>query len=74
MDLSSTGSTISKMDIEESFKVAELVERKLELNETEEKKEQAPKISSEEQIDLPKKKDAEVEELTIDDFLGDFKL
>ena len=73
MDLSSTGSTVSKTDIEDSFKVAELVERKLELNESPDKKEDSNKEVIE-NIELPKKKVTEVEELTIDDFIDDFKL
>lgn len=72
MDLSSTGSTISKTDIEDSFKVFELVERKLELNESTEQKKEIETENSE-QIILPKEK-KEVEELTIDDFITDFKL
>ena len=75
MDLSSTGSTISKTTIEESFKVAELVERKIELNVTEGQK-LKPKDESTnevEEIELPKTKE-ENQELTIDDFLDDFKL
>ena len=75
MDLSSTGSTISKTTIEESFKVAELVERKIELNVTEGQK-LKPKdepTNEVEEIELPKTKE-ENQELTIDDFLDDFKL
>ena len=76
MDLSSTGSTISKTAIEESFKVAELVERKIELNVTEEiKKPPKEEISNDEieEMELPRVKE-ENQELTIDDFLDDFKL
>lgn len=74
MDLSSTGSTISKTAIEESFKVAELVERKIELNVSEETKLQ-PKDETpkNEEVELPSLKE-ENQELTIDDFLDDFKL
>ena len=75
MDLSSTGSTISKTAIEESFKVAELVERKIELNTTEETK-QIPKeepVKETEEIELPALKE-DNQELTIEDFLDDFKL
>ena len=61
MDLASTGSTITKNNIEASFKVAPLVERKIELNE------QTPKEEN-------KKEPKENEELTIDDFIDDFKL
>lgn len=62
MDLSSTGSTITKNNIEATFKVAELVERKIELNES----------SSEERESS--KTETHNEELTIDDFIDDFKL
>lgn len=61
MDLTSTGSTITKNNIEASFKVAPLVERKIELNEQTQKEEN-------------KKEPKENEELTIDDFIDDFKL
>ncbi len=76
MDLSSTGSTISKTDIEDSFKIAELVERKLELNEpssTEKEVKESTSLKETESVELPKKKE-QPQELTIDDFLGDFKL
>ncbi len=76
MDLSSTGSTISKTAIEDSFKVAELVERKIELNVTEEtKKQPKEEITNNEveELELPKTKE-DTQELTIDDFLDDFKL
>lgn len=75
MDLSSTGSTISKTDIEESFKMAELVERKLELNETSIKVNDAEEKDSNQniEVELPKKKE-DPKELTIEDFIGDFKL
>lgn len=75
MDLSSTGSTISKTDIEESFKTAELVERKLELNETSIKVKDAEEKDSNQniEVELPKKKE-DPKELTIEDFIGDFKL
>ena len=76
MDLSSTGSTISKTAIEDSFKVAELVERKIELNVTEEtKKQPEEEITNNEveELELPKTKE-DTQELTIDDFLDDFKL
>ena len=74
MDLSSTGSTISKTAIEESFKVAELVERKIELNATEETKETIKQeVPTNEEIELPAMKE-DNQELTIDDFLDDFKL
>ena len=73
MDLSSTGSTISKTAIEESFKIAELVERKIELNSSEEIEKVEVKKEIKEDIELPKTKE-ENQELTIDDFLDDFKL
>ncbi len=75
MDLSSTGSTISKTTIEETFKVAELVERKIELNVSEEtKKIEVEETKQEiEEIELPKTKE-ETQELTIEDFIDDFKL
>lgn len=75
MDLSSTGSTISKTDIEESFKTAELVERKLELNETSIKVKDAEEKDSNQniEVELPKKKE-DPKELTIEDFIDDFKL
>ena len=71
MDLSSTGSTICKTKIEETFKVAELVERKIELNQNATPKKEEVKI--EEEIELPALKE-ENQELTIDDFIDDFKL
>ena len=67
MDLSSTGSTISKHKVEEAFIIAEVVERKL--DETTVVKAEPKK----EDIELPKKK-GEATELTIDDFIDDFKL
>ena len=70
MDLSSTGSTISKTTIEETFKVAEMVERKIELCENVQEVKEEPK---KEEIELPKTKE-DNQELTIDDFIDDFKL
>ena len=64
MDLASTGSTISKTAREETFKIAELRERKIELNK-ESKKEETKETVEEKK---------EPEELTIDDFIEDFKL
>ena len=64
MDLASTGSSISKKKIETSFVVAELIEAKME-----DPKEATPKV--EEVKEAPKE---EPEELTIDDFIDDFKL
>ena len=71
MDLSSTGSTICKTKIEETFKVAELVERKIELNQNVTPKKE--EVKREEEIELPALKE-ENQELTIDDFIDDFKL
>ena len=71
MDLSSTGSTICKTPVEETFKVAELVERKIELNQSATPKKE--EIKKEEEIELPALKE-ENQELTIDDFIDDFKL
>lgn len=68
MDLASTGSTVSKTAIEETFKVSELRERKSELFDSNNKKEET---KEEPKVD---KKEPEVEELTIDDFIEDFKL
>ena len=61
-DLSSTGSTITKNNIEATFKVAELVERKIELNESTSEERESSKTETHN------------EELTIDDFIDDFKL
>ena len=63
MDLNSTGSAISKKKIEASFVVCELVERKLDEDQVVTKEE----VKKEE----PKQ---EIEELTIDNFIDDFKL
>ena len=70
MDLSSTGSSICKTPVEETFKVAELVERKLELNQVDNNKKETPK---KEELELPTLKE-DAKELTIDDFVDDFKL
>ena len=72
MDLSSTGSTICKTPIEETFKVAELVERKIELNQSAAPKKEDVK-KEEDELELPALKE-ENQELTIDDFIDDFKL
>lgn len=72
MDLSSTGSSICKTKIEETFKVAELVERKIELNQVSTPKKDEIK-KEEPEIELPTLKE-EKKELTIDDFIDDFKL
>ena len=68
MDLASTGSSICRTPLEDTFKVAEVVERKLEINENSASAKENPKESSE-----PVKLD-EPEELTIEDFIDDFKL
>ena len=72
MDLSSTGSTICKTPVEETFKVAELVERKLELFQGTTPKKEVDK-KEEPEMELPALKE-ETQELTIEDFIGDFKL
>lgn len=74
MDLSSTGSAISKLEIEESFKVAELVERKLELHEKKEETSSPKEAQGEIEKASPSDKKKATEELTIDDFIDDFKL
>ncbi len=74
MDLSSTGSTISKTDIEDSFKISNLVERKLELSESESESTKKGETNLKvEEVNLPKEKE-QPQELTIDDFIDDFKL
>ena len=72
MDLSSTGSTICKTPVEETFKVAELVERKLELFQGTTPKKEVDK-KEEPEMELPALKE-ETQELTIEDFIDDFKL
>jgi hypothetical protein len=67
MDLSSTGSSISKYDVEEAFLITDVEESKLD-----ETKQTSTPVE-EEKIELPKKKEA-AQELTIDDFIDDFKL
>ena len=67
MDLSSTGSSISKYEVEEAFIIADVEESKLD-----ETKQTSTPVE-EEKIELPKKKE-EAQELTIDDFIDDFKL
>ncbi|HAB67641.1 MAG TPA: DNA topoisomerase IV subunit A [Firmicutes bacterium] len=66
MDLSSTGSIVSKSDVIDTFKIAELVEKKLELADGED--------NSKKQDDVKPTADDAIEELTIDDFIEDFKL
>ena len=82
MDLSSTGSTISKVNIDASYIIPELEERKLELGtittkpaqqEPNEVQEEIEVLDEPEILELPKTKQ-EIEELTLDDFLDDFKL
>ena len=82
MDLSSTGSTISKINIEASYLVPELEERKIDLTSNQSKKEDKENNEVKEEIEVldepeilevPKPKQ-EIEELTLDDFLDDFKL
>ena len=63
MDLASTGSTISKQVVDDAFIVPTLIEKKLE--------EDTPKKEEIKQENVEKE---ELEELTIDDFLDDFKL
>lgn len=67
MDLSSTGSSISKYEVEEAFIIADVEESKLD-----ETKQTSTPVE-EEKIELPKKKET-AQELTIDDFIDDFKL
>lgn len=67
MDLASTGSVVSKNTIEDTFKIAELVERKLELSENTDNKNETPKVENVKESHGEK-------ELTIDDFIEDFKL
>ena len=64
MDLSSTGSTITKQNLEDTFIATELVEKKLDEKEN----------TEEEPIKVETNTTNEVEELTIDDFINDFKL
>ncbi len=64
MDMASTGSTITKQNLEDTFVATELLEKKLdENNSKEEQKAEEKNIARE-----------EIEELTIDDFINDFKL
>ncbi len=64
MDMASTGSTITKQNLEDTFVATELLEKKLdENNYKEEQKAEEKNITNE-----------EIEELTIDDFINDFKL
>lgn len=69
MDLTSTGSLVSKTNIDATFKVSELVERKLENNDSSE----APEIVESKVVEKVSNNDT-IEELTIDDFIDDFKL
>ena len=63
MDLASTGSTITKQNLEDSFVATELLEKKLD-------DKQPAEIVQEEKNNS----NTEIEELTIDDFINDFKL
>lgn len=63
MDLASTGSTITKQNLEDSFVATELLEKKLD-------DKQPAEIVQEEN----NTSNTEIEELTIDDFINDFKL
>ena len=78
MDLASTGSTISKTAIEDTFKISDLVERKLEEKDNSKETNQTENNNQEievlDETDLPKTKSDKTEELTIDDFIEDFKL
>ena len=78
MDLASTGSTISKTTIEDTFKISDLVERKLEEKDNSKETNQIENNNQEievlDETDLPKTKSDKTEELTIDDFIEDFKL
>ncbi len=69
MDLASTGSSICKTEIEEVFKVATVMESKLELSTKATKEEKELEVVKEEHVS-----NNEVKELTIDDFIDDFKL
>ena len=63
MDLVSTGSTISKHNVEDTYLFKEIEEVKLDENKNDSSKEELPKVVQEES-----------KELTIDDFIDDFKL
>ena len=63
MDLASTGSTITKQNLEDSFVATELLEKKLD------DKQPAETVQEENN-----NSNTEIEELTIDDFINDFKL
>ena len=63
MDLASTGSTITKQNLEDSFVATELLEKKLD------DKQPAETVQEEKNTS-----NTEIEELTIDDFINDFKL
>ena len=65
MDLQSTGSTITKQSLEDVFVATTLIEKKLEANEKTSANSNEEKV--EDNIEEPK-------ELTIDDFINDFKL
>ena len=65
MDLQSTGSTITKQSLEDVFVATTLIEKKLE------EKEKTSANSNEEKVE---DNIEEPKELTIDDFINDFKL
>jgi topoisomerase-4 subunit A len=66
MDLSSTGSNISKASIEDTFIFKEIEEIK--------NNEEIKPSNEEEKVDIPQPVQEEAKELTIDDFIDDFKL
>ena len=66
MDLSSTGSNISKTTIEDTFIFKEIEEIK--------NNEEIKPSNEEEKVDIPQPVQEEAKELTIDDFIDDFKL
>ena len=69
MDLLSTGSTICKTALEDTFKVAEVRECKLELNDNSDNK-----VVAKDEGEVETEETTKSEELTIDDFIDDFKL
>ncbi len=69
MDLASTGSNICKQTVEDSFVVSNIVEKKIDDNNNGNKGESTDKDDN-----AVVKDNKEIEELTIDDFLDDFKL
>ncbi len=65
MDMASTGSTITKQNLEDTFIATDLVEKKLDENSS---------IKNETPVVVTSEEKEEIEELTIDDFINDFKL